>query len=88
MRTAYMLALVTAAGLTAFSPPASAQRTCNENCVGPVCSRQCVDRDRDITVGRGYRDRDVIIERRGRYREPDVEIRERSRPRFGVEVDR
>jgi hypothetical protein len=92
MRTAHSLALAVAvAGLALITLPASAQRVCNQNCVGPVCNEQCVEssRDRDITVGRGRaRDRDVIIEeRRYRDREPGVEIR-RSRPGVEIEIGR
>ena len=85
MRTAHVLAIAMAvAGSAAFSLPASAERFCREDCVGPLCSKNCVHRDRDVTIGRGYRDRDVTIEERRRMREPGVEIR-RSRP--GVDVD-
>jgi hypothetical protein len=90
MRTAHRLILAAAvAGSALISLPASAQRVCNQNCVGPVCNEQCVERDRDITVGRGRaRDRDVIIqERRYRDREPGVEIR-RSRPGVEIEIGR
>jgi hypothetical protein len=81
---------VALAGSALITPPASAQRVCNQNCVGPVCNEQCVEsnRDRDITVGRGRRDRDVIIEeRRYRDREPGVEVR-RSRPGLEIEIGR
>lgn len=85
MRTAHVLAIAVAiAGSAALSLPASAERICKEDCVGPLCSKKCVHRDRDITVGRGVRDRDVTIEERRRVREPGVEIR-RSRP--GVDID-
>jgi hypothetical protein len=89
MPTAHALIFAIAvAGSALISVPVSAQRVCNQNCVGPLCNEQCVEsnRDRDITVGRGRaRDRDVIIEeRRYRERDPGVEIR-RSRP--GVDVD-
>ena len=91
MRTAHALAIAMAvAGSAALSLPASAERFCREDCIGPLCNRNCVHRDRDVyrdrdvTVGRGYRDRDVTIEERRRVREPGVEIR-RSRP--GVDVD-
>jgi|EndMetStandDraft_8_1072994.scaffolds.fasta_scaffold173040_2 hypothetical protein len=85
MRTAYVFAFATAvAGTALLSLPASAERVCTQNCVGPVCSEQCTDRGRDMTVGSGRRDRDVIIEERRERRAPDVEIR-RSRP--GVEID-
>jgi hypothetical protein len=85
MRTAHVFAFATAvAGSALLSAPASAERVCNQNCVGPVCNEKCVDRDRDLTVGRGRRDRDVIIEERRDRRAPDVEIR---RPRPGVEID-
>ena len=92
MRTAHALTLAVAlAGSALISLPASAQRVCNQNCVGPVCNEQCVEsnRDRDVTVGRGRaRDRDVIIEeRRYRDRDPDVEIR-RSRPGVDIEIGR
>lgn len=85
MRAAHVFAFAVAvAGSAAVSLPASAERVCDRNCVGPLCSEQCVHRDRDITVGRGVRDRDVIIEERRRVREPGVEIRT---PRPGVEVE-
>jgi len=87
MRTAHVFAIAIAiaiAGSAALSLPASADRICRKACVGPLCNKECVHRDRDITVGRGVRDRDVTIEERRRAREPGVEIR-RSRP--GVEVD-
>ena len=63
------------AASTALSLSASAGRICREDCVGPLCNKNCVHRDRDITVGRGVRDRDVTIEERRRVREPGVEIR-------------
>jgi hypothetical protein len=88
MRTTHGLILaVTVAGAALVSVPASAQRICDRNCVGPLCNEQCVEgsRDRDLTVGRGRRDRDVIIEeRRYRDRDPGVEIRT---PRPGVDVE-
>src|SRR5262249_34933684 len=85
MRTAYVFAIAIAiAGSAGLSLPASADRICRQDCVGPLCKKECVHRDRDITVGRGVRDRDVIIEERRRVREPGVEIR-RSRP--GVDID-
>jgi hypothetical protein len=92
MRTAHALIFAVAvAGSALISVPASAQRVCNQNCVGPLCNEQCVEsnRDRDITVGRGRaRDRDVIIEeRRYRDRDPGVEIR-RSRPGLEIEIGR
>ena len=85
MRAVHVFAFAVAvAGSAAVSLPASAERVCDRNCVGPLCSEQCVHRDRDITVGRGVRDRDVVIEERRRVREPGVEIRT---PRPGVEVE-
>ena len=88
MRTAHLVAIAIAvAGSAALSLPASAERICKEDCVGPLCSKNCVHRDRDITVGRGVRDRDVTIEERRRVREPGVEIR-RSRPGVDVEIER
>jgi hypothetical protein len=84
MRMAYVFALATAMAVSA-ALPASAQRVCNENCIGPLCNKNCTVRDRDVTVGRGVRDRGVVIEERRRYREPDVEIR-RSRPGVGVDI--
>ena len=78
---------LTMAASAALSLPASAERICKEDCVGPLCSKNCVHRDRDITVGRGVRDRDVTIEERRRVREPGVEIR-RSRPGVDVEIER
>ncbi len=88
MRTAHVLAIAMAAAASAaLSLPASAERLCREDCIGPLCNKNCVHRDRDITVGRGVRDRDVVIEERRRVREPGVEIR-RSRPGLDVEVDR
>ena len=69
-----------------MSLPASAQRVCEKNCVGPVCNEQCVQQDnRDITVGRGVREREVIIEERRRVPEPGIEIRT-PRPNVDVEV--
>ena len=88
MRPAHILAIALAtAASAAFSLPASADRICREDCVGPLCNKNCVHRDRDITVGRGVRDRDVIIHERRRVREPGVEIR-RSRPGADVEIER
>jgi hypothetical protein len=79
MRTTHVFAIAIAiAGSAALSLPASADRICRQDCVGPLCKKECVHRDRDITVGRGVRDRDVVIEERRRVREPGVEIR-RSR---------
>jgi hypothetical protein len=87
MRTAHLFAIAIAvAGSAALSLPASAERFCREDCVGPLCQRNCVHRDRDITVGRGRRDRDVVIEERRRVREPGVEIR-RSRPGLRLDID-
>ena len=87
MRTAHLFAIAIAvAGSAALSLPASAERFCREDCVGPLCQRNCVHRDRDITVGRGVRDRDVIIQERRRVREPGVEIR-RSRPGLRLDID-
>ena len=44
MRTAHALTLAVAlAGSALISLPASAQRVCNQNCVGPVCNEQCVE---------------------------------------------
>jgi hypothetical protein len=84
MRTAHAFTLAALVASSALlSLPASAERICHRDCVGPVCKQRCVERDRDITVGRGSREHDVIIQERRRPRE-DVEIR-RSRP--GVEID-
>ena len=88
MRTAHVLAIAMAvAASAALSLPASAERLCREDCIGPLCNKNCVHRDRDITVGRGVRDSDVVIEERRRVREPGVEIR-RSRPGVNVEIGR
>lgn len=92
MRTAQALTFaVILAGTAVLSIPASAQRVCDRNCVGPLCNERCVEpdryRERDLTVGRGTREREVIIEQRRRYREPGVEIR-RSRPGVEVEIER
>ena len=88
MRTAHVLAIAMAvAASAALSLPASAERLCREDCIGPLCNKNCVHRDRDITVGRGVRDRDVAIEERRRVREPGVEIRS-SRPGVDVEIGR
>ena len=88
MRPVHILPIaLTMAASAALSLPASADRICREDCVGPLCNKNCVHRDRDITVGRGVRDRDVIIEERRRVREPGVEIR-RSRPGVDVEIER
>jgi hypothetical protein len=84
MRMAHVFALAAAMAISA-TLPASAQRVCNENCIGPLCNKNCTVRDRDVTVGRGVRDRGVVIEERRRYRSPDVEIR-RSRPGADVEI--
>jgi hypothetical protein len=87
MRTAHLVAIAIAvAGSAALSLPASAERVCREDCVGPLCNRNCVHRDRDVTIGRGYRDRDVVIQERRRVREPGVEIR-RSRPGLRLDID-
>jgi hypothetical protein len=87
MRTAHLFAIAIAvAGSAALSLPASTERFCREDCVGPLCQRNCVHRDRDVTVGRGRRDRDVVIEERRRVREPGVEIR-RSRPGLRLDID-
>src|SRR5437762_7613946 len=87
MRPAHVLAIALAmAASAALSLPASADRICREDCIGPLCNKNCVHRDRDVTVGRGVRDRDVIIEERPRVREPGVEIR-RSRPGVDVEIE-
>jgi len=87
MRTAHLVAIAIAvAGSAALSLPASAERFCREDCVGPLCNRNCVHRDRDVTIGRGYRDRDVVIQERRRVREPGVEIR-RSRPGLRLDID-
>ena len=88
MRPAHVLAVALAMAASAvLSLPASADRICRQDCIGPLCNKNCVHRDRDITVGRGVRDRDVTIEERRRVREPGVEIR-RSRPGVGVEIER
>jgi hypothetical protein len=87
MRTVHIFAIAVAvAGSAALSLPASAERICREDCIGPLCNKNCVHRDRDVTVGRGSRDRGVIIEERRRVREPGVEIR-RSRPGVSVDID-
>ncbi len=89
MRTVQALTYAAAiAGSALLSLPADAQRVCDRDCVGPLCSERCVqqDRDVDVTVGRSRRDRDgVIIEERGRRDGVDVEIRGGRRP--GVEID-
>jgi len=88
MRPVHVLAIALAmAASAALSLPSSADRICREDCVGPLCNKNCVHRDRDVTVGRGARDRDVIIQERRRVREPGVEIR-RSRPGADVEIER
>ena len=75
MRPAHVLAIALAmAASAALSLPASADRICREDCIGPLCNKNCVHRDRDVTVGRGVR-------------EPGVEIR-RSRPGVDVEIER
>jgi hypothetical protein len=87
MRTVHIFAIAVAvAGSAALSLPANAERICREDCIGPLCNKNCVHRDRDVTVGRGSRDRGVIIEERHRVREPGVEIR-RSRPGVSVDID-
>jgi hypothetical protein len=50
-------------------------------------ARLSVDRDRDLTVGRGTRSRDVLVGIDAAGGEPDVEIR-RSRPGVNIEIDR
>jgi len=51
MRTAHLVAIAIAvAGSAALSLPASAERFCREDCVGPLCNRNCVHRDRDVTI--------------------------------------
>lgn len=88
MRTAHIFAIaISMAGSAALSLPASADRLCRQDCVGPLCKKECVHRHRDLTVGRGGRDRDLIIEERRRMREPGVEIR-RSRPGVEIDIDR
>ena len=60
MRTAHAFTLAAIlAGSTLLSLPANAERICHRDCVGPVCKQRCVERDRDITVGRSSRERDV-----------------------------
>lgn len=92
MRTAHLYVVAAAmAGSVLLAVPANAQRMCERNCVGPLCSEQCVQ-DRDLTVGRGARDTDVTIEERRRIREPGVEIRrepgvEIRTPRPGVDIE-
>ena len=90
MRSVHALVLVAAvAGSVVLTLPASAQRVCNQNCVGPLCNEQCTERapDADVTVGRERRDREkVIIEERDRRQTPDVEIRKEER-RPGVEIE-
>jgi hypothetical protein len=92
MRTAHLYVVAAAmAGSALLSVSASAQRVCERNCVGPLCSEQCVQ-DRDLTVGRGARDTDVTIEERRHILEPGVEIRrepgvEIRTPRPGVEIE-
>jgi hypothetical protein len=87
MRTVHIFAIAVAvAGSAVLSLPASAERICREDCIGPLCNKNCVHRDRDVTVGRGSRGRGVIIEERRRVREPGVEIR-RSRPGVSVDID-
>jgi len=90
MRTAHAIAVAVAmAGSVILSLPASAQRVCNEDCVGPLCNKRCYESDRDVTVGRGRREREVIIEERRRHREPGVVIEEeRTRPGVDVEIHR
>jgi hypothetical protein len=86
MRTLYAVAAAaTIVGTGLLSQPASAERVCRQDCVGPVCQERCVERDRDITIGRSRRDRDVIIEERRERREPGVEFRTR-RPGVDVEI--
>jgi hypothetical protein len=87
MRAARLYVFAAAmAGSALLSMPASADRVCDRNCVGPLCSEQCVHQDRDLTVGRGVRDTDVTIEERRRIREPAPggEIRT---PRPGVDIE-
>lgn len=83
-------------GLVLTQPAAAAERICKQDCVGSVCSKKCVEsggpkvrieRDRDVTVGRGGKEREVIIEERDRrrHREPGVGIRA---PGVDVEIGR
>jgi hypothetical protein len=96
MRTAHLyVAAAAMAGSALLSAPASADRVCDRNCVGPLCSEQCVQQDRDLTVGRGARDTDVTIEERRHIREPGVEIRRdpgveirERRPGVDIEIGR
>lgn len=93
MRTILATALLSA---VAFIQPADAQRTCRQDCLGPLCSEQCtenpgavvIERDRDRTDGRVIRrerDSDVVIEERRHRREPGVEFRA---PGVEIEVGR
>jgi hypothetical protein len=92
MRTAHLYVVAAAmAGSALLAVSASAQRVCERNCVGPLCSEQCVQ-DRDLTVGRGARDTDVTIEKRRHILEPGVKIRrepgvEIRTPRPGVDIE-
>lgn len=92
LRTGLAAALLSAVALI---QPADAQRTCRQDCVGPLCSEQCtensgaliIERDRHPTDGRAYRERDpdVVIEQRRRQREPGIEFRA---PGVDVEIGR
>jgi len=85
MRILYAVAAAaTVIGSGLLSQPASAERVCRQDCVGPVCRERCVERRDDITIGRSRRDRDVIIEERRERRGPGVEFRTR---RPGVDID-
>jgi hypothetical protein len=87
MRAARLYVFAAAmAGSALLSMPASADRVCDRNCVGPLCSEQCVHQDRDLTVGRGVRDTDVTIEERRRIREPAPRVEIRT-PRPGVDIE-
>jgi hypothetical protein len=83
---AFAFGVTMAASGLLLALPASAQRVCEKNCVGPLCNEQCVQQDnRDLTVGRDTREREVIIEERRPVREPGVEIRT-PRPNVDVEI--
>ena len=79
-------------GSLALVQPADAQRTCRQDCVGPVCTEQCTEGpvviERDRTDGRELRrerDADVVIEERRRLREPGIELRT---PGVDIEIRR
>jgi hypothetical protein len=87
MRTAPALAFAVAIATGAtLSISASAVEVCDENCVGPICSKECVS-EPNVTVGRSERNK-VMIKERNRRTGPIVVIEERGRPAGDNEAGR